>query len=358
MDLTPYQNLANRLNALPNGFPPAPDGIELKLLALLFTPEEAELASCLHVTLETAEQIAGRTAGDPKELHKQLKSMARRGLISAGQLEAGLGFGLMPFVVGIYEMQGPRIDAELARLFESYYLQTFGRAMAIDPPVHRVIPVNETIPIELEVSPYESAAAIIATAKSWAVSDCICRKQKLLIGQGCSHPLDVCLAMSGTPGAFDRSQTMHALTQEEAMATLRRAAEAGLVHTVGNNQKDVWYICNCCTCSCGILRGMVDLGIANVVARSDYINTLDEEKCILCGACVDRCQFSALKLEDRLVIDELRCAGCGVCNLSCTEGALHLARRSQSDLYIPPEKEADWRNQRALTRGLDMREIQ
>ena len=57
--------------------------------------------------------------------------MARRGLIQAGRdADGGLGFGLMPFVVGIYEMQGTTIDAELARLFEDYYQQAFGRSAA------------------------------------------------------------------------------------------------------------------------------------------------------------------------------------------------------------------------------------
>ena len=48
-----YRHLATRLNELPNGFPPAPDGAELRLLAYLFTPEEAALAAQLRLTLET-----------------------------------------------------------------------------------------------------------------------------------------------------------------------------------------------------------------------------------------------------------------------------------------------------------------
>ena len=57
--------------------------------------------------------------GDPQALRGQLKEMAKRGLITAGRAATGgLGFGVMPFVVGIYEMQAGRIDAELAQLFE------------------------------------------------------------------------------------------------------------------------------------------------------------------------------------------------------------------------------------------------
>lgn len=357
MDETVYKSLALRLDQLPNGFPSTADGVELRLLAYLFTPEEAELTSRLRLTLETAGEISARIGGEQAELHKKLKGMAKRGLINAGVTDAGLAFGLLPFVVGIYEMQGSRIDAELAGLFERYFMEAFGQVLAIQPAVHRVIPIEESIPMGLEIRPFESAASIIASAKAWAVSDCICRKQKQLIGEGCSHPLDVCLAMSSTSGAFDHSTSTRALTQDEAMATLHRAAEAGLVHSVSNNQKDVWYVCNCCTCSCGVLRGMADLGIANVVAHSDYINRVDPDQCNLCGACVDTCQFSALTLDSSLIIDQLRCAGCGVCTLACPQGALSLVLREPGDISTPPERETDWRTVRAQARQLDLQDV-
>ena len=97
----------------------------------------------------------------------------------------------MPFVVGIYEMQVSRLDVETAALFEQYYLQAFGRMLSLQPSVHRVIPVNESVRRDLEVRPFESAAAIVAGCQAWGVIDCICRKQKALIGQPCPHPVDI-----------------------------------------------------------------------------------------------------------------------------------------------------------------------
>ncbi|MBE0408244.1 MAG: 4Fe-4S binding protein [Anaerolineales bacterium] len=356
-ELTSYQKLAKRLDSLPSGFPATPDGTELRLLAKLYSPEEAELASQLRLTLETPEQIAARIGGDAALLRKQLKEMSIRGLISAGKTRGGLGFGLMPFVVGIYEMQFASIDTELAELFESYYNQGFRKLLEVQPPVHRVIPINESIPIGLEVHPFESAAEIIASNKSWGVLDCICRKQKMLIGQPCQHPLDVCMAMSTVPGAFDHSTTIRALTQEEALQVLHRAAEAGLVHSVSNNQDGLWYICNCCTCSCGILRGMSELGLAGVVARSAFVNTVDSELCVLCGDCIERCQFNALRMEEALNIDTQRCAGCGVCVLACQEGALQLVLRPETEITPPPVREMDWMKARARSRELDLDEV-
>jgi ferredoxin len=357
MDPTPYQRLAQRLDELPNGFPPTPDGAELRLLQKLFTPVEAALAAQLRLTRETPEQIAGRTGMEPATTREALKSMARRGLIAAGKVEAGLGYGLMPFVVGIYEMQIGRMDAELARLFEDYYRSAFGDVLSTEPSVHRVIPVGETVRMNMEIHPYESVAAILDSAQAWGVLDCICRVQKNLIGEGCQHPVDVCMALSRRPGAFDQNETVRALTRQQAAETLRRAAAAGLVHSVTNSQQGVWYICNCCTCSCGVLRGIAELGIANAVARSAFVNQVDADLCIACGDCLDFCQFGALSLELTAQVEVQRCVGCGVCVPACPEGALGLSRRPEAEIKPVPQDEGEWLHARAAARGVDIRRV-
>ena len=351
-----YRELADRLDALPNGFPPAENGAEIRLLKKLFAPEEARLAAVLRMSLELPDKIAARVDADPQEIRLMLKSMARRGLIKAGRIEGGLGYGLMPFVVGIYEYQIGRMDAELAQLFEDYYQQSFPQVLGVNPQVHRVIPVNETIQVDLEVAPYESVSAVLDSSQAWGVLDCICRVQKALIGDPCEHPVDVCMAMSPVPGAFDHSSTIKALTREEAEATLVRAADAGLVHSVSNSQEGVWYVCNCCTCSCGILRGMAEMGIANVVARSSFVNTVDAAICSGCEDCLSYCQFNALELVDMVMtVSELRCVGCGVCVPKCSTGALSLARREAES--VPPLTEMDWMAARAKSRSRNLDEV-
>ena len=195
-----YRQLAQRLDSLPNGYPPTVDGAELRILEKIFSPEEAELAAKLRLTLETPQEIATRLGRDRSEIKPMLKTMARNGLIMAGRAESGLGYGLLPFVVGIYEYQYARIDAEFAQLFENYYSQAFSTALKIEPAFHRVLPVNETVRNDMEVHPYESATAIVENAKAWGVIDCICRVQKSLIGDPCDHPLDVCMMFNQQPG--------------------------------------------------------------------------------------------------------------------------------------------------------------
>jgi Fe-S-cluster-containing hydrogenase component 2 len=263
----------------------------------------------------------------------------------------------MPFAVGIYEMQIERMDSEMARLFEDYYRQAYGKMLALPPSVHRVIPVNETVQAGIEIKPFESVAEIINAARAWGVLDCICRKQKALIGQPCHHPLGMCMVLSETSGVFDQSATVRPLTRDNAMATLRQAAEAGLVHSVSNNQRGNWYICNCCTCSCAVLRGIAELGLANAVARSAFVNRVNEGLCGGCGLCLEACQFGALTLVDTAQVNETRCVGCGVCVITCPDGALGLVHRPLDEVLPPPETEADWRVMRAAARGLDLKDI-
>jgi len=352
MIISPYKLLAERLDALPNGFPAAADGSELRLLEKLYSPEEAELAAQLTTQFESAEQVAARVRDDSGELRQTLKGMSRRGLIEAGRGEAGLGYRLLPFVVGIYEYQVGSIDAELAQLFETYFKQAFGNMLKVQPQVHRVIPIGESVRNSMEVHPFESASDLVDSAQSWGVVDCICRKQKALIGEGCQHPVDVCMVLEQRPGAFDRNTTIRAQTHDEALATLKRAADAGLVHSVSNNQQGLHYICNCCTCSCGILRGMANLGIANVVARSAFVNQVDELLCNACGACVSTCQFDALTMDFWVQVDSVRCVGCGVCVLNCPNEAMGLVRRPEDEILQVPVTLEDWGIKRSAGRGI------
>ena len=293
--------------------------------------------------------------GDAALLRRQLKDMVRQGLIISRRVEAGLGYGLMPFLVGIYEAQAGRLSADLARLFEDYYQEAFGQMFSLQPSVHRVIPVNESVRSEMEIRPYESVREIVDNAQSWGVLDCICRTQKALVGDPCQHPVEMCMVFSRRPGAFEHNPVIRSLTHADTLKTLRSAVEAGLVHSVSNNQKGTYYVCNCCTCSCGILRGLAEMGIANAVARSAFVNQVDVELCLACEDCLESCQFDALALDGQVMqVNGVRCVGCGVCVPTCPEEALGLVRRPEAEILPVPETEADWMQIRAAARGQDL----
>lgn len=353
-----YRKLAQRLDAIPNGFPATESGVELKLLAKIFSPEEAALAAVMRLSTEPAAVIAGRAGLDPKTALRLLKTMVRQGQIEVRKENRELVFRLMPFVVGIYEEQLPRMDAELAALFEAYFQETRGMSGAVSPSVHRVIPVAQAVSFDTEIYPLAQASALVEAAQAWGVRECICRLQQKLIGKGCDHPLENCLVFAPFPGVFDHSESTRAITKAEALTILQQAASAGLIHSVANQRDDLTYICNCCTCCCGVARSVVEFGLANAIAHSDFYAVVDEDQCLGCGDCVTRCHFEAITLPgDTAEVAYARCVGCGQCVAICSGSALSLARRPAEDIAPLPADHQAWLAQRAQNRHLNLEEV-
>jgi len=349
-----YEMLANELDKIPNGFPRTKSGVELKLLAKLFGPEDAALAATLRMDPKSLTEIAAENSLEEPEAKSKLISMVKRGLIDIKREEGvGFVFHLIPFVVGFYERQNAKIDKEFAELFELYYHEAFHGTMLSQPSVHRIIPLEKVIPVDIDVMPYQKASTYLDQAQSWGVLDCICRVQKNLIGQGCNHTVKNCLVFSPKPGAFLKSEEIETLTREEALEVLAEADREGLVHSVNNAQSEVYYVCNCCTCSCGVLRGMVEYGSQNSIARSDFFAVVEEDQCTGCESCIDRCAFNAMTMVDGVCeVDRMACYGCGLCIDSCDTEALSLIQKSPEELSPPPADDNAWRKVRAASRSL------
>ncbi len=120
-----YEQLADALDALPAGFTRTPSKLEIKLIKLVFTPEEALVASKLSRKLETAAEIAERVGLPEDEVTVLLEGMIPRRMVKAdtlaletgvkglGKVEAKPGqeaqeesvkkYRLFPFLVGWYE---------------------------------------------------------------------------------------------------------------------------------------------------------------------------------------------------------------------------------------------------------------
>ena len=202
-----YRRLARRLDEIPNGFAPTESGAELRLLENLYAPEEAGLACTMSLKPETPEQIAQRVGADAATVALRLREMCGKGLIRSTGGESGPTYSLLPFIVGIYENQLLRMDEKMATLFERYFVDSGGGSPADGgTSVHRIIPVEQSVPLDLEIFPYERASELLDRASSWGVRDCLCRVQQQLIGKGCDHTVENCLMFSPRPGAFDESE--------------------------------------------------------------------------------------------------------------------------------------------------------
>jgi len=347
-----YQKLTKKLDSFPQGFPSTRNGKELDLLELLFTPEEAAFACHLALEPQPLTDVAEQAGISSAESRGMLKSMGNKGLIKIARGEKGIEIGLLPFVVGFFENQVYRMDKKFAEVYEAYYKEAFTSLLSVEPQFHRVIPVNASIKSDVEILPEDDVVKLINSKKAWAVLDCVCRTEQALMGQACEHPIKVCLALSDTPGAFDGAEQIEALDMDGALAILEEAAEAGLVHTISNSKEDLFYVCNCCTCGCSLLRAISEVNIANVVARSAYYAVVDTELCTGCGACLDYCQFDAVTINGYSDVNAVKCVGCGVCAHHCPEDAISLALRDQEDQPSIPESQETWLADRAKARGL------
>ena len=344
-----YIRLAHALDRLPNGFPRTQSGVEIAILKRFFTLEEASIACTLGREFEPYNEIARRVGLREEEARSRLDEMAERGLLGSRTQDGKPYFRLNPFVVGIYESGLEDMDHELAHLVERYFAE--GGAAGImgpEPAIHRVIPTHGAVKSEW-ILPYDDVKAIIKKMNTFNVRRCICRVQQDQIGRRCDFPLDICLNFSSRK----RSPTPGDISKDEAMTLLDRAEDLGLVHTVSNVMEGFGYVCNCCGCCCGILRGITDWGIESSVAHANYYSEIDPDECVGCGVCVDRCQVKAVSMENgRASVDRRRCIGCGLCTTKCPSGAARLIRKPENEIVHPPADFDAWEKERLRNRGL------
>jgi len=338
-----YQRLAQHLDQLPAGFPPTPDGLELRILRRLFTPEEAALAVHLTLIPESAAVIAHRAGLPPGTAAIMLEQMAAKGLImdSPAALDAdgkpvSMRYAAAQFVVGIWEFQVNRLNEDLVRDVDAYLPYLFNPQSWKAAPQLRTIPVNESLQAPSSVMTYESAEQVVRSHERFAVQPCICRQEKNLLGEGCGKPLEVCLSMDGAADTLLRHQRGRAISKEEALGVLRLADEAGLVVQPGNT-RDPNYLCCCCGDCCGILRTAKLHPRPAEFLASPFFAVSDAEKCAGCGLCLERCQMDAIDLDEGVARVSLeRCIGCGLCVTTCPEGALSLERKGEDQApYVP-----------------------
>ncbi len=258
-------------------------------------------------------------------------------------------YRLAPWIVGIYEAQLETMDHEFAHLVEEWFAEGGAEGlMRPQPALHRVIPAHGAVKSEW-ILPYDDVKAILQASKSFGVRECICRVQQDHIGRRCDFPLDICLNFSSR----ERQPRRGDISKEEALALLDKAEEIGLVHTVSNVMKGLGYVCNCCGCCCGILRGITDYSIKESVAYANYYSTIDADECVGCGVCVDRCQVNARSLADGVaVVEREKCIGCGLCSTGCSNGAARLQMKPEDEIVHPPVDFETWELERLRNRGL------
>lgn len=348
-----YERLADALDALPNGFPRMPSGIDIRILKKSFGDQEAELAGHMNRSYETAQQIAARAGSDAVGAREILDSLLPTGLVRRRRDDGTVKYRLGPFLVGWYEAHMSRHpdDTEFGELFEQYVHEGGGeRILSPRPGLLGVVPVKGSVKAEW-LQPHEDIDAHFARHERFAVSDCICILERDLVGGSCDRPLKKC-AFVGLPAETPLSD--HVLDRAQAKKLFDDLEDEGHVHlgfygfTSTADSPQFVGCCNCCGCCCGILRGANDLGLDEGPQRSNYRAAIDLESCTACGMCAERCQVDAITEDDDCmpVLDLSRCIGCGVCVIGCASENIQMHPVSAEEWFEVPASFEEWEERR------------
>jgi ferredoxin len=204
-----------------------------------------------------------------------------------------------------------------------------GKVVPLDEAA-RLVQVKEEVRLTApeHVIPFAVARDIVLEhPDNIVVLDCPCRMAR----ETPCLPLDVCLIVGEPFATFILDhQPGHArrITPDEAVDILAAEDRRGHVHHAFFKDamlQRFYAICNCCSCCCGAMQAHQN-GVPMLIS-SGYVSQVDEDCCIGCGACVEKCQFGALALQDEhIAVDAAACMGCGVCVNTCPQEALSLTR--------------------------------
>ncbi len=345
-----YTALQKRLDMYSLGFPETQSKIEITILKKLFSEDDAKLFLDLSPMLETADSIAARTGRQINELTSHLEDMVKRGLLFKRTKDGVSKYGAIPFIHGVFEFQVKRLSKDLALLLEQYYEEGLSKAVAKNTNLFlRPIPVNESIETKSTVAPFEDAAAIIQQASVIAVADCICRKEKKMIGKGCDKPMETCLMFGSMAEYYIDNNLGRKISADEAIAIVKNAQKHGMVTQPGTAQNPAG-MCSCCGDCCAVLLSIKRFPKpAEMVFSNYYAQTNDN--CTACGNCVDMCQMDAIEITDIAHVNKDRCIGCGLCVIACPNDAIKLMAKSD-EKKIPPKTSGQQMMEMAKQRGI------
>lgn len=325
---------------------------------------------------KTMEELKTSSDFSEEQIEQLASNLARKGLIFNQPSSAGIMvYRLLPLMnVGLMEykfmgeLKWDENERKLANLFQKLIDQMKDQVQANydqlvpmlqkTPPIDRTVPIRKTeegdtiriIPLDRDVElpeefvlPSQSVDEIIDKFDDIAVGYCFCRQRRAVLGEPCRFdaPTRTCFTFGKSARHTTAQGFAEMISKEEARKIMRETEEAGLVHKAFHPNSKVsrpeTSICNCCKDCCDTLRLWRD-GAFPLINSTYYLSVIDEELCIGCGICVERCPTDAIALTDdgKAQRDENACFGCGICARFCPEEAVSLKEGLRRVSVLPP----------------------
>jgi Na+-translocating ferredoxin:NAD+ oxidoreductase subunit B len=353
-----YERLRQKLDSMTKGYPKTPKGSELAFLKKVFTKEDAEIFIKFKRGLQTPEQVACDLGMSVEAALEKLESMSRKGLLYWERDGAGKKYRIVPFIHGIWEFNVDRISREDAVNMGEYYMNGYGKVlMDYHIPISRVVPIRADVVKDGKLLPVDDIEATIKKQKLIVACDCACRKVARFSKKPCpcTDEMNVCITFGqaaeynletniGHPRILTVEQTLEILRQDVKEGRFLQAAHA----------KDCSGFCSCSKCHCGFLMAAKIHHGTGFESWSNYKCVKNEESCIDCGKCAERCPVKAMTVneDDKAVYNRENCFGCGLCVTTCPTDSLILERKPDEQLMLPQdEKFFDSQDRMAVERA-------
>ena len=350
-----YRELADRLQSGPVTLPEPRDPAAWRgwkeILEILYTPEEAELASRMPVMPMSLDRLSARLDVPAEALAPRLDAMCDKGIVMdlVNPKTGKASYLLSPPVVGFFEFSLMRAEdsipkKRMAEALNAYVhgdiafaRDAFGGATTIGRALAHETALADDLP---EVLDWQRASAVVGGASAWAVSLCYCRHKAEHLGERCGAPLENCLSLDGGAEFVIRRKFGRGVDRSEALDLLKASREQGLVQIADNVRSRPTFVCNCCGCCCEQLRAVNTWGLA-AVNPSGFEPSCDPARCAGCSRCARACPVAAIRMQPERqaatqknalapAFDLERCIGCGVCADACHKRALRMARGTRA----------------------------
>ena len=285
-------------------------------LAGVITDEMAEVALSMKVRVPaTAPQIAKKCGKSLERTEELLQEMSVIGLIEYNweNKDHVKQYILPMFVPGCAEfmmMNEKQVEEhpELADFFENMSRLPLEKITPMVPlggagiGMH-VIPVEQAIPAtQQSVSVEHISYWLKKYENKYAVGACSCRRQQRVRGEGTGEiEGELCIGVGDMADYLVETGKGRYIDLNEVLEILQRAEDNGFVHQITNidGEDEIFAICNCAPGVCNALRTSQLFNTPNL-SRSAYRASVESDKCVACGRCVEFCPTGAAKLGQKL----------------------------------------------------------